>query len=149
MSRARKLSNTLVNGSSIATPTLTDRPADYSAGRSCDVKLVTVIVSPHCLEDLAEALDGAGGVSGMTITDAAGFGRQRGHSSTYRGAEYVVDFAPKARVEILLAGVDVRRVVEAVSAALHTGEIGDGKVWVTPVEGLVRIRTGERGRDAL
>lgn len=138
-----------MSGRSIATPTRVDRPADHPAGRPRDVKLVTAVVGPHRLDDLAEALDGAGGVTGMTVTDASGFGRQRGHSATYRGAEYSVDFAPKARVEILVAGADVRRVVEAVSAALHTGKIGDGKVWVTPVEGLVRIRTGERGVEAL
>lgn len=138
-----------MSDSRVATPTRTDRPADRSAGRSHDVNLVTAVVGPHRLETLAEALDGVGGVSGMTVTEASGFGRQRGHASTYRGAEYAVDFAPKVRVEILVAEADARRAVDALSAALHTGRIGDGKVWVTPVEALVRIRTGERGLEAL
>ena len=112
------------------------------------MKLVTAIVKPFRLDDVKEALRGLG-VQGMTVSEVRGFGRQRGHTEVYRGAEYTVDFVPKARVEVVVDDEDVDRVVDAIVAAARTDKIGDGKVWILPVEGLVRIRTGERGHDAL
>ena len=112
------------------------------------MKLVTAIVKPFKLEDVKNALTELG-VQGMTVSEVQGFGRQRGHTEVYRGAEYTVDFVPKARVEVVVADDLAARVVEAVTAAARTDKIGDGKVWVTDVETLVRIRTGERGPDAL
>ena len=112
------------------------------------MKLVTAIVKPFKLDDVKTALTDLG-VQGMTVSEVQGFGRQRGHTEVYRGAEYTVDFVPKARVEVVVDDDMVARVVDAVTAAARTDKIGDGKVWVTPVESLVRIRTGERGPDAL
>jgi nitrogen regulatory protein P-II 1 len=112
------------------------------------MRLVTAIIKPFRLDDVKDALE-AIGVQGMTVSEVQGFGRQRGHTEVYRGAEYTVDFVPKVRVEVLVDDTDARRVVDAVVAAAQTGSIGDGKVWSTPVEELVRVRTGERGPDAL
>jgi nitrogen regulatory protein P-II 1 len=112
------------------------------------VRLVVAIVKPHRLDEVKESLRDIG-VNGMTITEVEGFGRQRGHTEVYRGAEYQVDFVPKIRVEVLCDDDQVDAIVEAVSSAARTGKIGDGKVWVTPVEYLRRIRTGEMGPDAL
>jgi nitrogen regulatory protein P-II 1 len=112
------------------------------------VKLVTAVVKPFKLDDVKEALHQAG-VAGMTISEVQGHGRQRGHTEVYRGAEYVVDFVPKVRLELVVDDADVSRVVEAIVEASRTGQIGDGKVWTTPVDELVRIRTGERGPEAL
>ena|SRR5687767_15095581 len=112
------------------------------------MKLVTAIVKPFKLDDVKEALKGLG-VQGMTVTEVQGFGRQRGHTEVYRGAEYTVDFVPKVRVEVLVDDGDADRVVDAISGAARTDKIGDGKVWVTDVDTVVRIRTGERGTDAL
>jgi nitrogen regulatory protein P-II 1 len=112
------------------------------------MKLVTAIVKPFKLDDVKEALRGLG-VQGMTVSEVQGFGRQRGHTEVYRGAEYTVDFVPKVRVEILADDDDAERIVDAVTDAARTGKIGDGKVWVVPVESVVRIRTGEMGHDAL
>jgi nitrogen regulatory protein P-II 1 len=112
------------------------------------VRLVVAIVKPHRLDEVKEALRDVG-VDGMTITEVEGFGRQRGHTEVYRGAEYQVDFVPKIRVEVLCDDDQVDGIVEAVSSAARTGKIGDGKIWVTPVEHLRRIRTGEMGPDAL
>jgi nitrogen regulatory protein P-II 1 len=112
------------------------------------MKLVTAIVKPFRLDDVKNALKDLG-VQGMTVGEVQGFGRQRGHTEVYRGAEYTVDFVPKVRVEILADDAEVARVVDAVVEAARTGKIGDGKVWVTPVESVVRIRTGEMGADAL
>ena len=112
------------------------------------MKLVTAIVKPFKLDDVKEALRGLG-VQGMTVSEVRGFGRQRGHTEVYRGAEYTVDFVPKVRVEIVADDEEAARVVEAIVAAARTDKIGDGKVWVTNVEQLVRIRTGEMGHDAL
>ena len=112
------------------------------------MKLVTAIIKPFRLDDVKEVLRGLG-VQGMTVSEVRGFGRQRGHTEVYRGAEYTVDFVPKARVEVVVDDEDVDRVVDAIVAAARTDKIGDGKVWILPVEGLVRIRTGERGHDAL
>ena len=112
------------------------------------MKLVTAIVKPFKVDDVKEALKGLG-VQGMTVSEAQGFGRQRGHTEVYRGAEYTVDFVPKVRVEVLVDDGDVDRTVDAIINAARTDKIGDGKVWVVPVEGAIRIRTGERGTDAI
>ena len=112
------------------------------------MQLVTAVVKPHMLDEVKEALRGVG-ISGMTVSEVKGFGRQGGHTETYRGAEYRVDFVPKAKIEIVVDDIDAPRVVEAISTAAQTGKIGDGKIWVTPVDMLVRIRTGERNADAI
>ena len=112
------------------------------------MKLVTAIVKPFVLGDDKEALERVG-VLGMTVSEVQGYGRQKGHTEVYRGAEYSVDFVPKVRVEVVVDDDVVDRVVQAVVDAAHTGKIGDGKVWVVPVENVVRVRTGERGTDAL
>jgi nitrogen regulatory protein P-II 1 len=112
------------------------------------VKLVTAIVKPFKLDDVKDALK-ALDVQGMTVSEVQGFGRQRGHTEVYRGAEYTVDFVPKIRVEVLADDTDATRVVDAIVSAARTEKIGDGKVWVTEVDSLVRIRTGEMGPDAL
>lgn len=112
------------------------------------MKLVTAIIKPFKLEDVKAALE-AQGVHGMTVSEASGFGRQRGHTEVYRGAEYTVDLVPKVRVEVVVDDGDATRVVDAIVGAAQTGKIGDGKVWVVPVESVVRVRTGESGPDAL
>ncbi len=112
------------------------------------MKLVTAVIKPHQLDAVKEALH-AMGVSGMTVSEVQGYGRQKGHTEVYRGAEYTVEFLPKIRVDILIDEIDAEKVVDAVVAASRTGKIGDGKVWVTSVEEVVRVRTGERGLDAL
>ena len=117
-------------------------------GRGIRVKLITAIIKPHQLDEVKEALE-AFGVAGMTISEASGYGRQRGHSEVYRGAEYTVDFVPKVRLEVLVDDVDSADVLEVILKAAQTGRIGDGKIWSVPVEEVVRVRTGERGVDAL
>lgn len=112
------------------------------------MKLVTAIIKPFKLEDVKEALEGQG-VHGMTVSEASGFGRQRGHTEVYRGAEYTVDLVPKVRIEVVVDDADAPRVLDAIVSAAATGKIGDGKAWVVPVETVVRVRTGERGPDAL
>ena len=112
------------------------------------MKLVTAIIKPHQLDEVKEALE-AYGISGMTVSEASGYGRQRGHSEVYRGAEYTVDFVPKVRLEVLVDDIDAGAVVDVVLKAAQTGRIGDGKIWTVPVEDVVRVRTGERGTDAL
>ncbi|MGG5258525.1 P-II family nitrogen regulator [Phycicoccus avicenniae] len=112
------------------------------------MKLVTAIIKPHQLDEVKEALE-AFGIQGMTISEAQGYGRQRGHSEVYRGAEYTVDFVPKTRLEVLVDDMDAHSVVDVVLKAAQTGRIGDGKVWVTPVEEVARVRTGERGVEAI
>ena len=112
------------------------------------MKLVTAIVKPFKIDDVKEALRGLG-VQGMTVSEARGFGRQRGHTEVYRGAEYQVDFVPKVRIEVVVSELDAARVVDAVVESASTGQIGDGKVWVTTIDEIVRVRTGERGDDAL
>ena len=112
------------------------------------MKLVTAIIKPHQLDEVKEALE-AYGISGMTVSEASGYGRQRGHSEVYRGAEYTVDFVPKVRLEVLVDDVDSADVLEVILKAAQTGRIGDGKIWSVPVEEVVRVRTGERGVDAL
>ena len=112
------------------------------------MKLVTAVIKPFKLEDVKAALQDAG-VTGMTVSEAQGFGRQGGHTEVYRGAEYRIDFVPKVRIEVVVADADASRVLDVLVDAGRTGRIGDGKVWITPVEDLVRIRTGERGDDAV
>jgi len=110
--------------------------------------LITAIIKPFKLEDVQAALESYG-VKGMTVSETRGFGRQGGHSETYRGAEYAIDFVPKLRVEVLCDDIEAEPLVDTIVAAARTGRIGDGKVWVTAVERLVRIRTGELAADAV
>ncbi|MGQ0631721.1 MAG: P-II family nitrogen regulator [Sporichthyaceae bacterium] len=112
------------------------------------MKLVTAVIKPFKLDDVRAALEKLG-VHGMTVTEASGYGRQRGHTEVYRGAEYVVDLVPKVRLEVLIDSADAEAVIAAITAAAQTGKIGDGKIWVTPIEAVVRVRTGERDIDAL
>jgi nitrogen regulatory protein P-II 1 len=112
------------------------------------MRLVTAVLKPFRLDEVKSALE-ALGVQGMTVSEVQGFGRQRGHTEVYRGAEYQVDFVPKVRVEVLVDDADAAQVVDAIVTAAQTGSIGDGKVWTTPVDDVVRVRTGERGADAL
>ncbi len=112
------------------------------------MKLVTAIVKPFQLDEVRTALQGAG-VTGMTVSEVQGFGRQSGHTETYRGTEYKVDFVPKVRIDLVVDDAQVDGIVDAIVASAATGKIGDGKIWVTEVDSLVRIRTGERGADAI
>jgi nitrogen regulatory protein P-II 1 len=112
------------------------------------MKLVTAIVKPFKLEDVKSALETLG-VLGLTVSEVRGYGRQKGHTEVYRGAEYTVDLVPKVRIEVLVDDLDADKVVETVAESARTGKIGDGKVWVTSVDSVVRVRTGERGADAL
>ena len=112
------------------------------------MKLVTAIVKPFTLDDVKTSLEEAG-VLGMTVSEVQGYGRQKGHTEVYRGAEYSVDFVPKVRLEVVVDDAIVDKVVDSIVQSARTGKIGDGKVWVTPVETIVRVRTGERGTDAL
>ncbi|HEU5302860.1 MAG TPA: P-II family nitrogen regulator [Acidimicrobiia bacterium] len=112
------------------------------------MKLIVSIIKPFKLDDVKDALKDLG-VQGITVSDVQGFGRQRGHTEVYRGAEYTIDFVPKVRIEILVEDADVERITTAIVETARTGKIGDGKVWVVPVDSVVRIRTGEAGPDAL
>ncbi|BCX80740.1 nitrogen regulatory protein P-II 2 [Methylomarinovum caldicuralii] len=112
------------------------------------MKLVTAVIKPFKLDDVREALSEVG-IAGLTVTEVKGFGRQKGHTELYRGAEYVVDFLPKVKIEVAVADERLEPVLEAIQQAARTGRIGDGKIFVTPLEEVVRIRTGETGPDAL
>jgi nitrogen regulatory protein P-II 1 len=112
------------------------------------MKLITAVIKPHKLDDVKAALE-TFGVQGMTVSEASGYGRQKGHTEVYRGAEYTVDLVPKSRVEVLVDDTDVLEVVDVIVKAAATGRIGDGKVWTTPIDDVVRVRTGEHGADAL
>jgi nitrogen regulatory protein P-II 1 len=112
------------------------------------VRKIEAIIKPFKLDEVKEALHGIG-IQGMTVTEVKGFGRQKGHTELYRGAEYVVDFLPKIKIEIAVSDDLVGKVVDAIVQAANTGRIGDGKIFVTPMEEVIRIRTGERGPDAL
>lgn len=112
------------------------------------MKLITAIIKPFKSDDVREALSELG-VSGMTLTEVKGFGRQKGHTELYRGAEYVVDFLPKSKVEVAVEDSQVEQAIEAICKAAHTGKIGDGKIFLTNLEQTIRIRTGETGNDAL
>ena len=117
-------------------------------GETTKMKLVTAIIKPFKLDEVREALSGIG-VQGITVTEVKGFGRQKGHTELYRGAEYVVDFLPKVKIEAAISDDLVERVIEAIEGAARTGKIGDGKVFVYNLEQVVRIRTGETGKEAL
>jgi nitrogen regulatory protein P-II 1 len=112
------------------------------------MKLITAIVKPFAIEDIKAAVEAAG-VLGLTVSEVQGYGRQKGHTEVYRGAEYQVDFIPRMKVEVLVNDESVDRVVEGIVNAARTGKIGDGKVWVTALQTVVRVRTGERGADAI
>jgi nitrogen regulatory protein P-II 1 len=112
------------------------------------VKLVTALVKPFKLDEVKDALSTLG-LNGMTITEVKGFGRQRGHTEVYRGAEYTVEFVPKVRIEVLADDDEARRVADAIVEAARTGQIGDGKVWISPVDAIIRVRTGELDHDAI
>ncbi|MCU1658098.1 MAG: Nitrogen regulatory protein [Pseudonocardiales bacterium] len=112
------------------------------------MKQVTAVIKPFKLDDVKAALEVLG-IQGLTVSEVQGFGRQRGHTEVYRGAEYTVDLVPKVRVDILVTDADAEKVVDSIVEAARTGKIGDGKVWATPVESLVRVRTGERDADAV
>jgi nitrogen regulatory protein P-II 1 len=112
------------------------------------MKLVTAIVKPFKLDDVKSALESVG-IHGMTVSEASGYGRQRGHTEVYRGAEYTVSLVPKVRIEVLIDDKDTDAVVDTILAVAQTGKIGDGKVWVMPVEQVIRVRTGERGPSAI
>jgi nitrogen regulatory protein P-II 1 len=112
------------------------------------MKLITAVVKPHKLDDIKNALE-ARGIQGMTVSEASGYGRQRGHTEVYRGAEYTTDLVPKVRIEVLVESAAAADVLDTIVKAAQTGRIGDGKVWVVPVDDVVRVRTGETGDDAL
>jgi len=112
------------------------------------MKIVVAIVKPHKLDEVKAALE-AFGVQGLTVSEASGYGRQKGHTEVYRGAEYTVDLVPKVRIEVLVDDADAADVVEVIVKSAQTGRIGDGKVWTVPVDDVVRVRTGEHGVDAL
>lgn len=112
------------------------------------MKLVTAIIKPFKSDEVKTALKAAG-IAGLTVSEVQGFGRQGGHSETYRGTEYQIDFVPKVRLEVIVDDTDVAKVVDTIVAAAATGKIGDGKVWVSSIEELIRIRTGERGTEAI
>ena len=112
------------------------------------MKLITAIIKPFKLDDVKTALE-AFGVQGMTVSEASGYGRQRGHTEVYRGAEYTVDLVPKVRLEVLVEDDDADSVAEVIVKSAQTGRIGDGKVWISPIDAVVRVRTGERGPDAI
>ncbi|MEQ1813668.1 MAG: P-II family nitrogen regulator [Candidatus Nitrotoga sp.] len=112
------------------------------------MKKIEAIIKPFKLDEVREALSELG-VSGLTVTEVKGFGRQKGHTELYRGAEYVVDFLPKIKLEVVVAGAMLDRAVDAIVKAAHTGKIGDGKIFITPVEHVIRVRTGETDEDAI
>ena len=112
------------------------------------IHLVTAVIKPHRLESVTAALKDIG-VTGLTVSEASGYGRQKGHTEVYRGAEYTVDLVPKVRVEVLVDDAVADGVIDAIVSAAQTGKIGDGKVWMVPVDAVVRVRTGERGIDAI
>ncbi|MEU0934540.1 P-II family nitrogen regulator [Embleya sp. NPDC050154] len=112
------------------------------------MKLITAVIKPHRLDDVKNALQ-AFGVHGLTVTEASGYGRQRGHTEVYRGAEYQVDLVPKVRIEVVADDEDAEELLDVLVKAARTGKIGDGKAWIVPVDSVVRVRTGERGPEAL
>jgi nitrogen regulatory protein P-II 1 len=139
----------LTSATALARAVLTAKSA---AARFCHgkrpMKKVEAVIKPFKLDEVKEALHEVG-IQGITVTEAKGFGRQKGHTELYRGAEYVVDFLPKVKIEIVMDDALVERAVEAIQQAAHTGRIGDGKIFVTSIEEVIRIRTGERGSDAI
>ena len=123
-------------------------PRDVISIKESAMKLVTAIIKPFKLDDVREALSDIG-VQGITVTEVKGFGRQKGHTELYRGAEYVVDFLPKVKIEVVIDDVMTDRVVDAIQNAAQTGRIGDGKIFISTIDEAIRIRTGERGSDAV
>jgi nitrogen regulatory protein P-II 1 len=142
------LSNRPDRTGAIPDPAKGARRQRFHPERNAGVKKIEAIIKPFKLDEVKEALNDVG-VSGITVTEAKGFGRQKGHTELYRGAEYVVDFLPKVKLEVVVEDSMADRVVEAIAAAAQTGRIGDGKIFVIPVETALRIRTGERDGDAL
>jgi nitrogen regulatory protein P-II 1 len=128
--------------------TLTESRASVGMGRSIAMKKVEAIIKPFKLDEVKEALHEVG-IKGITVVEAKGFGRQKGHTELYRGAEYVVDFLPKVKIEVVMEDSMVERAVEAIQQSAHTGRIGDGKIFISSIEEAIRIRTGERGPDAI
>lgn len=112
------------------------------------IHLVTAVIKPHMLESVKDALKGVG-IQGITVSEVKGFGRQGGHTETYRGAEYTIDFVPKVKVEVVVPSEDAEKVADTILRAAQTGKIGDGKIWITPVDRVIRIRTAEMGADAI
>lgn len=112
------------------------------------MKLVTAIIKPHKVDEVKDALQAAG-ITGITVTEVKGFGRQGGHTETYRGAEYKIEFTPKVKLEIVVGTEQLATVTDTIQATANSGQIGDGKIWVTAIESLIRIRTGEQGTDAI
>ncbi len=112
------------------------------------MQLITAVIKPHALDAVKDALKSVG-ITGLTVSEVRGFGRQGGHTETYRGTEYTIDFVPKAMVEVLVDDADVDKIVDTIAGSARTGKIGDGKIWVTEVSRAVRIRTGEQGTDAI
>jgi nitrogen regulatory protein P-II 2 len=137
-----------VSTSGAAVPRAPTASKQHSSQERLNMKLVTAIIKPFKLDEVREALS-VMGVQGITVTEVKGFGRQKGHTELYRGAEYVVDFLPKVKIEAAVADDLVERVIEAIEGAARTGKIGDGKIFVFPLEQVVRIRTGETGAEAL
>jgi len=159
MARARNCAVPLVSTSLFALGTILGTPRaeahsfiegalTQAGGNRKDVKKIEAIIKPFKLDEVKEALHEIG-VSGITVTEAKGFGRQKGHTELYRGAEYVVDFLPKVKLEVIVPSDIAERTVEAIAAAAQTGRIGDGKIFVSPIESALRIRTGERDNDAI
>jgi len=136
-----------VQGSSFRAHRLLERRSGHCYA-GLRVKKIEAVIKPFKLDEVKDALNEAG-IMGITVTEVKGFGRQKGHTELYRGAEYVIDFLPKVKVEVVVRDEMVGRVIEAIEKAAKTGRIGDGKIFVTPVEEAVRIRTGERGEDAI
>ena len=132
----------------LAQPTIADRLGGRRRWKGIRVKKIEAVIKPFKLDEVKEALHEVG-VSGITVTEAKGFGRQKGHTELYRGAEYIVDFLPKVKLEVVVEDGLAERVVEAIANAARTGRIGDGKIFVSTVEEALRIRTGERGSDAI
>jgi nitrogen regulatory protein PII len=150
MPKAKPPASTRLSTLRVATTSrlLTVRVLHIRLKREEEMKLITAIVKPFTLEDIKTSL-GEAGVLGMTVSEVRGYGRQKGHTEVYRGAEYSVDFVPKVRIEVLVDDVVADKVVDSIVRAARTGKVGDGKVWVSPVETVVRVRTGERGADAI
>jgi nitrogen regulatory protein P-II 1 len=147
-SRLSSYSFSAVPARELAVAGLPPEASVHRAVKGVSMKKIEAIIKPFKLDDVREAL-GDIGISGMTVSEVKGFGRQKGHTELYRGAEYVVDFLPKVRLDLVVQDDDVERCIEAIIKSAHTGKIGDGKIFVTPVERVVRIRTGEENEDAV
>lgn len=127
---------------------ITSFTAESALRQLSDMKKIEAIIKPFKLDDVKNTLDKLG-IQGMTISEVKGYGRQRGHKEIYRGAEYVVDFIPKLKIEVIVASDIADKVIQAIIDTAHTGKVGDGKIFVSPIEDVIRVRTGERGKDAI